>query len=94
MQKFMISFSYNDQKLTATVTKSSVGARTDYAVRPTSPLIIERFGSEIVLFRENDNFNVNTSQDDSYQDFIDVVATAIRKQDHDQPTEEEAQRHL
>lgn len=81
MQKFMIKFSYNDQEFTATVTKSSVGDRIDYAVRPTSPLIISRFGGEIMIFRENNNFAVNTSKDDSYKDFIDVLSNAIRLQD-------------
>jgi hypothetical protein len=95
MEKFLISFRYNDQKLTATVTKSSVGRRTDYAVHPTSPLIISRFGSEILLFREEDDFAVNTSKDDSYQDFVDVVATAIRDRDSGPgSTEENPNRHL
>lgn len=95
MEKFLISFRYNDQKCTATVTKSSVGRRTDYAVHPTSPLIIARFGSEILLFREEDNFAVNTSKDDSYQDFVDVIATAIRDQDSEpRAPEENPNRHL
>lgn len=95
MEKFLISFSYNDQKFTAAVTKSSVGPRTDYAVHPTSPLIIARFGSEIILFRESDNFAVNTSKDDSYKDFVDVIATAIRDQDcHPEAPEENQNRHL
>lgn len=81
----MITFKYNDEEFTATVTKSTAGRRTDYAVRPTSPLIIKRFGSEIILFREENDFAVNTSKDDSYQDFIDVLATAIREQDLNQP---------
>lgn len=80
MEKFMIIFNYNDTEYTATVTKSTVGTKTDYAIRPTSPLIISRFGGHITLFEEDGNFAINTAKDDAYNDFVDVLTNAIRDQ--------------
>gem|GEM_PF-373676 len=83
MKKFIISFSINDKEYTAAVTKSVLGNRIDYSVRPTSPIIIQKFGPEVLIFREDENFTVNTSRDEYYKDYVDALTTALKRQDLD-----------
>lgn len=81
MKKFIITFNINDKEYTAAVTKSILGNRTDYSIRPTSPIIIQKFGPEVLIFREDENFAVNTSRDEYYKDYVDALTTALKQQD-------------
>lgn len=81
MKRFSITFYLNQKKVIANVKKSVIGTRTDYIVRPDSAEISHRFGKEITLFKEDDNFSVNTSSDGAFNDYVNAVANAIRPQD-------------
>lgn len=81
MKKFIITFSINDKEYTAAVTRSILGNRIDYSIRPTSPIIIQKFGPEVLIFREDENFAVNTSRDEFYKDYVDALTTALKQQD-------------
>lgn len=81
MKRFTISFYLGQEKINASVKKSVVGTRTDYIVHPDSSALINKFGNEITLFKENENFSVNTSDDELFNDYVNAIATAIQNQD-------------
>lgn len=77
----MISFSYNNNRYKAAVVKSGLGIRTDYAVRPTDPSIVRKFGRQTLVFRENGQFNCDALIDAQFPDYVDALVNAIRDQD-------------
>jgi two-component system nitrogen regulation response regulator NtrX len=81
MKRFTITFYFNQEEISALVKKSVVGTRTDYTIRPESSRIIQQFGDEITLFKEDENFSVNTSGDGAFDDYVNAITNAIRNQD-------------
>lgn len=81
MMNFKVSFLFGNKNEHADVVKSVLGNRTDYKIYPNSPEIIRHFGKEIILFKENDSFSVNTSSDLAYNEYVNAVTNAIRRLD-------------
>lgn len=81
MKRFIISFYFDNENVEADVRKSVVGTQTDYFVNPKSPKIISQYGHEITLFKENENFSVNTSSDRRYNDYVQALVNAILNQE-------------
>jgi hypothetical protein len=81
METFRITFRYSNADHSASVLRSAAGGRTDYKVYPDSPEIIQKFGNIIIIFKEDENFTVNTSIDKQYTDYVNAITNALR--DHD-----------
>jgi hypothetical protein len=81
MIEFTISFRYNNKEQKAGVMKSENGEVTKYAVRPIDPAIVQQFGKQVIIFKENENYNSNTHIDEEYTDFFNALVDALRVQD-------------
>lgn len=79
--RFHISFYLHREKVDADVKKSVAGRRTDYTVHPRPDSIARRFGSEVTLFFEDENFSVDQSGDEGFEEYINAIANAIRDRD-------------
>lgn len=77
MEKFKMTYEYNHQKHTAIVAKSTDGNKTDYVIQLDSDEIIQKFGKQITLFRENGSFAVNTAKDGDYIEFVNILTNAL-----------------
>ncbi|GAA4308183.1 hypothetical protein [Compostibacter hankyongensis] len=81
MVEFNINFNYDAADHMAVVLKSVTADRTDYIVRPVDPELVLRFGKQVIIFKEHDNYNCGSHVDETFMDFVDALANAIRRQD-------------
>lgn len=78
---FIISFQFANKKEKAEVIKTVFGQRTEYKIMPISMGIVHQFGKEVIVFKEDENFSVNTSGNEAYNDFLNIVTNAVRDQE-------------
>lgn len=81
MLEFTISFQYADEMHRAGVLKSSEQETIEYDVRPITPAIVQKFGKQITIYRENEHFNANNHIDADYREFFEALVKALREQD-------------
>jgi hypothetical protein len=81
MVEFTILFKYNDRDQKAGVVKSESGDGTEYDVRPIDPTIVQKFGKQIIIYKENENFNTNNHIDEDYIGFFNALVDALKQQD-------------
>lgn len=81
MIEFTISFRFEEKDLKAGVVKSEKSRGTEYDIRPADPSIVQRFGKQIVIFKENDKYNTDTHIDFDYRGFFESLVEAIKDQD-------------
>lgn len=81
MTEFTISFSYQDKEQKAGVMKSFEGSMVEYDVRPIEPETVKKFGKQIIIYKEAEDFNSDNHIDEDYTVFFEAVVTAIKEQD-------------
>lgn len=88
MLEFTISFLYADEMHRAGVVKSCDDQTIEYDVRPITPSIVRKFGKQITIFRQQDEFNANNHIDDDYREFFNALVTALKQQDAEEASRE------
>lgn len=81
MIEFTISFYYDKQHRRARVMRSDTGKTIKYAVRPRDPFIVRRFGKQVTILKEEEEYSSNTYLNKDYTDFFNTLVYAIRLQD-------------
>ncbi|GAA4313695.1 hypothetical protein [Compostibacter hankyongensis] len=81
MIEFTISFRYDNSEHSAKVVKSVSASRTDYVVRPVDPSIVQKFGKQMTIFRENNDYNSEHQIDALLVDYFNALVAALREQD-------------
>lgn len=78
METFSISFVFNHRRYMAKVVKSEIPGKIDYTIRQTDFKLIQEFGEEVIIFKEDGEYAVNTAVDDRYSDYVNTLINAIR----------------
>lgn len=81
MVEFTIIFRFNEKDQKAGVVRSENDDQIEYVIRPIDPDVVQKYGKQIIIFKENDEYNCNTHIDEDHRDFFDVLVSAIRAQD-------------
>lgn len=77
--EFTILFSYNEKTYKAGVLKcTNEKDEIEYDVRPVHPFIVRKFGRQISIFRNKDQFNTHNHIARDYADFFNCLVHAIR----------------
>jgi hypothetical protein len=84
MIEFTIIFSYDNKEQKAGVMKSANDNVVEYDVRPAEPETVKRFGKQISIYREAENFNTGNHIDEDYIGFFNVLVAAIKEQDQEE----------
>lgn len=83
MIEFTIIFIYNHKEQKAGVVKSVNENAVEYDVRPIETETVKRFGKQITIYREEENFSTDTHIDEDYTIFFDALVAALKQQDQD-----------
>jgi hypothetical protein len=82
MVEFTISFRFEEKDQKAGVVKSEKDAGIkEYDIRPADPSIVQRFGKQIIIYKEKENYNAETNIDFDYRVFFDSLVDALKNQD-------------
>lgn len=84
MIEFTIVFSYGNKEQKAGVMKSADGNVVEYDVRPVEPETVKKFGKQIVIYREEEDFNAGNHIDEDYTGFFNVLVEALKEQDQEE----------
>jgi hypothetical protein len=81
MVEFTISFRFEEKDRKAGVVKSEKDGGIEYDIRPADPSIVQRFGKQIIIYKEKENYNAETNIDFDYRVFFDSLVDALKNQD-------------
>lgn len=81
MVEFTLSFRFEEKDRRAGVVKSEKDEGIEYDIRPADPSIVKRFGKQIIIYKEKENYNAETNIDFDYRSFFDSLVDALKNQD-------------
>jgi hypothetical protein len=81
MVEFTIIFRFNEKDQKAGVVRSENDDTVEYVIRPIDPHIVQKYGKQVIIFKENGEYNCNTHIDENHRDFFDVLVNALKVQD-------------